>query len=202
MSPPKSSLTVPDELLAAFAKKYPEVFDPEAHRVLFALRAVAQRVNDRANEWLGPLNLTVGKYNYLSALGSVPDRGLTLNGIAGMIHTKSATVTQMITALEHDGLVKRLNNPLDGRSTIAILTTHGKRLLRKAMVTHHTKIDESMKTVSRAERRTLFSLLLKLGDAFAGTPESSREQSCRTRPSRSTALKRTSPARSARVAAT
>jgi DNA-binding MarR family transcriptional regulator len=187
MARPKSNLTVPDNLLAAYAKQYPDVFNPEAHRVLFALRAVAQRVNDRANEWLAPLGLTVGKYNYLTALGSAPDHGLTLNDIAALIHTKSATVTQMIAALEHDGLVKRSNNPLDGRSTIAILTAAGKRLLRKAMVTHHTRIEESMKTVSGGDRRALITLLLKIGDAFAGTPEAVRTPVPRARSARATA---------------
>jgi DNA-binding MarR family transcriptional regulator len=192
MARPKSSLTVPDEILAAFAKQSPQVFDPEAHRVLFALRAVAQRVNDRANEWLAPLNLTVGKYNYLVALGSFPDRGLTLNEIGGLIHTKSATVTQMISALEHDGLVKRTNNPLDGRSTIARLTARGKQLLRTAMATHHTQIDASLKAVSTGDRQALFALLLKLGDAFAVAPEAVRTQVPRVRTPRA-ARKRAAP---------
>lgn len=95
MPPPRRRLTVPDEILDIFVKRHPQIFDADTHRVLFAPRAVAQRVNDRANEWLAPLDLAVRTYNYLVALGSVQDRSLTLNEIAGLIHTKSATVTQM-----------------------------------------------------------------------------------------------------------
>jgi DNA-binding MarR family transcriptional regulator len=181
MAAPRRNLTVPDDILAIFVKEHPTVFDPDTHRVLFALRAVAQRVNDRANEWLAPLDLTVGKYNYLVALGSVRDQSLTLNEIAGLIHTKSATVTQMIAALEHDGLVERTSNPVDGRSTIATLTSRGKALLRKAMVAHHLRIEECMTGFSRDERRTLFSLLLKLGDSFAEKAEPVKLQRMRTR---------------------
>jgi MarR family transcriptional regulator, transcriptional regulator for hemolysin len=169
MSSAPRSLTVPDEILAIFVKAHPQVFDPDTHRVLFALRAVAQRVNDRANEWLAPLGLTVGKYNYLVALGTARGQRLTLNEIGTFIHTKSATVTQMIAALERDGLVRRTSNPVDGRSTIAALTPLGKKRLRTAMELHHRAIEGSMQTFSTAERRTLFALLLKLGDAFGGT---------------------------------
>lgn len=167
MTPPRRSFTVPDHILEIYVKEHPAIFDPDSHRVLFALRAIAQHVNDCANEWLAPLDLTVGKYNYLVALGSVRDQRLTLNQIAELIHTKSATVTQMIAALEKDGLVERNGNPADRRSTIASLTSRGKALLRKAMVTHHLRIEDSMKRFSQSERRMLFSLLLKLGDCFA-----------------------------------
>lgn len=163
----RPSLSVPDQNLDIFIRRHPQVFEPDTHRILFALRAVAQRVNDRANEWLAPLGLTVGKYNYLVALGSAQNQSLALNEIAGLIHTKSATVTQMIAALERDGFVRRKNNPTDGRSTLAQLTPRGEALLREAMVAHHLRLEECIRHVSGDERRKLFSLLLKIGDGFA-----------------------------------
>jgi DNA-binding MarR family transcriptional regulator len=160
-----NGITVPEELLRIF--EHPDVFDPDSHRVLFALRAVAQRVNDRANEWLAPLQLTVGKYNYLVALGSYGNRSLRLNEIAELIHTKSATVTQMIASLESDGLAERSENPLDGRSTLVKLTPRGRGVLREAMTLHHRNIESAMQGLPVAKRRTLFELLVKLGDCFA-----------------------------------
>ncbi len=163
---------MPDEQIAAVVAQFPDVFDPDTHRALFALRATAQRVNDRANEWLAPLGLTVGKYNYLVALASSETRSRTLNEIGSLIHTSSATVTGMIAALERDGLVEREDNPADGRSTIARLTPRGEVLLRKAMPPHQRNIAAAMKDFSHAERRQLFALLLRLGAGFAPAAES------------------------------
>ncbi len=131
------------------------------------MRATAQRVNDRANESLAPLGLNAGKYNYLVALSSSKTRSRTLNEISTLIHTSSATVTGMIASLERDGLVERQHNPLDGRSTVAKLTRRGEAVLRKAVPSHHRRIEELMDGFSREERRQLFSLLLKLGIHFA-----------------------------------
>lgn len=163
---------MPDKQIAAVVAQFPGVFDPDTHRALFALRATAQRVNDRANEWLAPLGLTVGKYNYLVALASSESRSRTLNEIGSLIHTSSATVTGMIAALERDGLVERENNPADGRSTIARLTPSGEALLRQAMTPHQRNIEAAMKDFSRTERRQLFALLLRLGAGFGPAPES------------------------------
>jgi DNA-binding MarR family transcriptional regulator len=165
----RNSLTVPDDQIDSVVSQFPDVFDPDTHRALFALRATAQRVNDCANEWLAPLGLTVGKYNYLVALASSPSRSRTLNEIGALIHTSSATVTGMIAALERDGLVERENNPLDGRSTIARLTPSGEALLHEAMTPHQRNIEASMKNITRAERQQLFALLLKLGSGFGVT---------------------------------
>jgi len=165
----RKTLSVPNEQIDAVVAQFPGVFDPDTHRALFALRAVAQRVNDRANEWLTPLGLTVGKYNYLVALASSKDRRATLNELGALIHTTSATVTGMIVALERDGLVERESNPLDGRSTVAKLTPRGETLLKKAMTPHQGNIEASLKHVTRAERKTLFDLLLKVGTGFGMT---------------------------------
>jgi len=165
----RNSLTVPDDQIEAVVAQFPADFDPDTHRALFALRATAQRVNDCANEWLVPLGLTVGKYNYLVALSSSPSRSRTLNEIGALIHTSSATVTGMIAALERDGLVERENNPLDGRSTVARLTPAGEAKLRDVMAPHQRNIEASMTNITRAERQQLFALLLKLGSGFGVT---------------------------------
>lgn len=166
----RNSIAVPDDQITAIVAAFPGVFDPDTHRALFALRATAQRINDRANEWLAQFGLNVGKYNYLVALMSSPDHRRTLNELGTLIHTSSATVTGMVAALERDALVRRVANPSDGRSTIAQLTPKGEALLREAMVPHQRNIEASMQDVSRAERRELFALLLKLGAGFAELP--------------------------------
>lgn len=110
--------------------------------------------------------MTVGKYNYLVALGSNGSRSLRLNQIAALIHTKSATVTQMIASLESDGLVERSENLADGRSTLVKLTPRGRSLLREAMTLHHRNIESAMHGLASGKRQTLFDLLLKLGECF------------------------------------
>jgi DNA-binding MarR family transcriptional regulator len=162
----RKAFVTPERHVAFYAGNYPGVFDPDTHYALFALRAVAQLVNDSSNEWLSQLGLTVGKYGYLVTLESAPGHRLTFNELSRWIHTTNATVTTMIQSLERDGLVRRVPNPEDRRSVLAELTPKGSRLVKRAIVLHHENIERALRAFSMEKRRDLFRLLVELGEAF------------------------------------
>lgn len=162
----KPIILLPESMLEAHARSFPHAFDRSATLVLYAIRALAQRVNDHANDWLGPIGLNAAKYNHLAVLYFSGEGGLTLNEVSARIHTSNAAVTSMVATLERDGLVQRVTNPRDGRSVVVTITRKGKALFEKAVPAHYRNISKGMSKLSARERQQLLSLLRKLGAGF------------------------------------
>ena len=91
-----------------------------------------QIVLSTVDQALRPFELTFARYEglvllYFSRHGSLP---LGKMGERLMIHATS--VTNIIDRLEQQGLVKRVEHPTDGRTTLAEITTEGRQLVRRA----------------------------------------------------------------------
>jgi DNA-binding MarR family transcriptional regulator len=157
------ALVIPQEHLEKHRRRFPR-FKPLNAQVLFAVRALAQRINDDATERLAEVGLTARQYNYLAVI-YVEER-VTPNEIGTLIHTANPTVTSMLNALERDGLVVREQHPEDGRSSVVTLTARGKALYEKAFQLHHDPIEETMAVLSAHERTKLVDILVRLGDSF------------------------------------
>src|ERR1700761_3105386 len=98
-------ISLTDAMVDRLEREYPEVYDRNSTRVFFAIRALAQSINDEANAWLAPFGLSAGSYNYLVNLYALGrQNGLTQNEIRKLVHTTHASVAQMVRTLERDGL--------------------------------------------------------------------------------------------------
>lgn len=172
----KGVLVIPDPLVMPYARLFPGLFDPAATRALFALRALAQRIDDDYNAWLAPYGLTATKLNYLAVLYATPDNALPLSELSQYIHASNANVTVIITALERSGLVKRKVNPNDRRSFMAVLQPKGRALIERVFPVHHANIKAALKHVTQAERASLLEILTKIGDAFDEFSTSARRK--------------------------
>jgi DNA-binding MarR family transcriptional regulator len=155
-----------DEMMEPFEQSFPGAFNRDSTRALFAIRSLAQRVNDDANQWLSAFGLNSASYNYLIALFASKDYTLTQIGIRGLMHTSYASVTQMVHSLERDGFVERTKNPRDGRSMLVKLTPKGIATMKQALPKHHSAIETGMRFLSKDERETLMSLLMKIDRGF------------------------------------
>lgn len=160
------ALLIPDEHLEKHRRRFPH-FRPLNAQVLFAVRALAQRINDDATERLSEVGLTARQYNYLSVI--YVEESVTPNEIGTLIHTANPTVTSMLNGLERDGLITRTEHPDDGRSSVVRLTPKGKALYERAFQLHHDRMEETMAVLSDEQRRQLVDLLVSLGDAFDGS---------------------------------
>jgi DNA-binding MarR family transcriptional regulator len=163
-------LVVPESILAGFPPRAKSLYNRKSTQLIFTIRAVAQVINDQANTWLQPLGLTSGKYNYLAAIyasargAGAP--GLTPNELRKLIHTTSASVTQMIDGLVRDGLVIREEHAQDRRSVVITMTPEGKRVFEAAFRVHHQNIELALEDISDSERQTLTKLLARVGAGF------------------------------------
>ena len=158
----KRILALTDAMVRPLEEQFPGEYNRDSTRVFFAIRALAQRINDEANGWLAGLGLNSGSYNHLITLYAAgPDYMLTQNEIRLYVHTTHASVAQMVQRLERDGLVKRTKNPSDARSMVVKLTPKGVKLMQTAAPMHHKMIEEKLRFVPTADRRRLMDLLLR-----------------------------------------
>ena len=170
--PDKRILALTDAMVQPLEEQFPGEYNRDSTRVFFAIRALAQRINDEANGWLAGLGLNSGSYNHLITLYAAgPDYTLTQNEIRLYVHTTHASVAQMVQRLERDGLVKRTKNPRDARSVVVKLTPKGVKLMQVAAPMHHKMIEEKLRHVSTADRRHLMDLLLSINRGFEETNE-------------------------------
>ncbi len=151
--------------MALAEEAFPEIYQRDSARAIFALRALARIFDDRANGWLAPFGVNAAQHNYLTVLYFAPG-GLTLRDLSLLVHTSNSAVTPIVTALERDGLVRRTGNPADGRSVVAKITRKGRALIGKTFPVHHRNIERGLAPLSPAERRTLADLLAKVGVGF------------------------------------
>ena len=166
---PKQPLTktiaIPESRLQRAEAAFPAEYRRDSARGIFAIRALARMVDDRANGWLAPFGINAAQHNYLTTLYFSPN-GLTLRDLSLLVHTSNSAVTPIVTALERDGLVKRTFNPKDGRSVVAALTRKGRTLIEKSFRVHHNNLERGLADLTAGERKMLADLLEKVGSSF------------------------------------
>jgi DNA-binding MarR family transcriptional regulator len=139
-------------------------YDAGGVQLLFAVRALARRVNERVNDWLRPFEINARELNFLASLDAYGARDVTPNELAALTHSSNAGVTQTLDSLERRGLLERRPHPVDGRSTIVKLTAAGKARFDAAFAVHNARIKEIAATLPPEEQRAVLDGLARLGE--------------------------------------
>lgn len=103
--------------------------------VMTAVTSVArvhQLLTRRCDEALRDLDLTFARYEVLVLLTFSRDGALPLGKVGERLQVSPASVTNAIDRLESSGYVKREAHPTDGRTTLARLTSAGRRVVDEA----------------------------------------------------------------------
>ena len=169
MKPPRK-ITLPDSMMADHTDQFGADFDVDGTQLLFAIRALALKINERANGWLAPFGLTAKTLNYLASLHGLGTTDVTLKELSTLTHSSNAGVTQTIDSLERDGLVVRKPNREDGRSIVVKLTAKGKRRFEEAFRVHLKSIAHVASAVSVRDRARLLTSLVTISDALDDSP--------------------------------
>ena len=131
-----------DALLAELPEA--DAFSPEefrAWRGLIRLRETAMREIDRRLREAG--ELTLGDYGVLITLVGAPDLKLRMTDLGARRMVSPSGITRVVIDLEDRGLVRREQDPSDGRGSLAVLTRTGLEALRRAQVIHHRVVRET-----------------------------------------------------------
>jgi DNA-binding MarR family transcriptional regulator len=101
----------------------------------------------------------------LRVLAILRDRQVSVTDLAGYLGLDKSTVSGLVDRAEKRGLLRRAQNPLDGRGIDVTLTARGTELAERGAATVAQALSPLTKTLSAAEARRLTALLERmLGD--------------------------------------
>jgi MarR family 2-MHQ and catechol resistance regulon transcriptional repressor len=111
---------------AEFKEAFPWT-DEASVQAILAVHAAATALSNAGREVTQALGLggMVSRFSVLRALDFAPEHRLSQKEIAGRLLVGWASVTDLVSSLERDGLVRRTRNEADRRSFIVSLTPAG-----------------------------------------------------------------------------
>jgi DNA-binding MarR family transcriptional regulator len=121
----------------------PDPFTPEefaAWRGLLQLReTVTRAIDERLRADHG---LSLDDYGILITLIGQPDHRQRMSALGEQRLLTPSGITRAVARLEERGLLRRDQDPADGRAFFATITAKGARQLRAAQRTHHAIVRE------------------------------------------------------------
>ncbi len=138
--------------------------------VFLVLWKAASAVQAYAEKSIGELEMCGSDFAVLEAL--LHKGPLPVNEIGRKVLLTSGSITVAVDRLEKKGLVERRAHGTDRRARIVHLTREGRKLIARAYADHAADLERlTSASLTRAERKTLISLLKKIGYEAAGAPE-------------------------------
>ena len=94
--------------------------------MMFSLLGAAHALEARLEDQLGQVGLSMSKLGVLTQLVEAA-RPLPLSELAARLSCVRSNMTQLVDRLEGDGLVRRVDDPDDRRSVLAMVTPLGEQ---------------------------------------------------------------------------
>jgi MarR family 2-MHQ and catechol resistance regulon transcriptional repressor len=88
---------------------------------------------------------------------------MPINTIGQKVLLTSGSMTAAVNRMENKGLVKRIQDPSDGRSFYVHLTPKGRNTIKKTYARHAENLEKIVGVLSDKERTELVRLLKKIG---------------------------------------
>ena len=158
-----TSAHVRDDSVLRRATRYHEAFPDTAIEVIaghLAVVGTGAAMGRAVTHHLEPYGINPARYSLLRAIYFAPDRMLPQSELAREMGTSQPNVTQLLHALEKDGLVERVIFPANRRVTFARLRPEGVTLcdvLVPSMVQFMRSTMEGLTTEELAELRRLLA---------------------------------------------
>ncbi len=137
---------------------------PAKKRLGYELKRAQQALRNRMDAVLRPMGLTTAQYAVLSALEK--EDGASNADLAKAAFVTAQTMHGILTNMERDGLIKRVDDPTHGKILKSQLTIKG----RDTLVLAHKIIGEIetilIKTVGKDEADRMAEVLSKCADAL------------------------------------
>ena len=113
---------------------------------------------------------TLPRFDLMSQLTHAP-KGLKMSDLSRLMMVTNGNITGITDQLEKDGLVERLKDDTDRRSSLIRLTPKGRRCHRRMQQAHAAWITSLLGGMAPSARSTLFDLLGDLKQsAYARLP--------------------------------
>jgi DNA-binding MarR family transcriptional regulator len=150
----------------------PDPFSPQEFAAWRGLLRVRETVTRALDERLrADHGLSLDDYGILITLIGRPGRRQRMSRLGDQRMLTPSGITRAVARLEERGLVRREQDPADGRAFFATLTAKGVKELRRAQRAHHTIVRELY--TRRLDNRELAQLGKLLEKAVPGAVSSS-----------------------------
>ncbi len=136
----------------------------EVLEALAALRLAAKQIHDTMERFAERQGLSESRLRILTRLYHSAGRQLPLGALAEGLNVTPRTMTDIVDVLERDGLVKRVADPEDRRSVLAVITEAGlERInaMRKAAMAKQAAVAEGFSPDQLVQLRHLCLLLVR-----------------------------------------
>jgi DNA-binding MarR family transcriptional regulator len=163
-----------DQIVAQWARAWPEL-DTEPIAVVGRVLRVARHLEREIERVLDEFDLGLSEFNLLAALRRSSPPRVSPVELSRQLIISSGGVVKRIDRLEHEGLVKRLPHPTDGRGLLVELTPAGRRLFDRAMVAHLENERRLLMSVNGPDREQLAWILRDLLVALEGDTAGGRQ---------------------------
>ena len=113
---------------------------------------------------LGKLGVFTGQSGVLNTLEDSP--GVSQSGLARKINVRPPTATRMVERMVVSGLVERVQDRNDRRSSRLFLTNTGLDVARRLQAVHDTERGEVFSVLTTDEKDHLVTLLERIADRY------------------------------------
>src|SRR3954465_13140491 len=118
----------------------PSFTEPELDAWRGFLRSHATLVREPDRELTERHNLPISSYDVLVQLDEAPEGRLRMSALADAVLLSRSGLSRLVTRLESQGLIERVECANDARGSFAAITKQGRRRLDEARVTHRAGV--------------------------------------------------------------
>jgi DNA-binding MarR family transcriptional regulator len=136
----------------------------EVLEALGALRLAAKQIHDSMERFAEGHGLSESRLRVLTRLSHSANHQLPLGELADGMAVAPRTMTDVIDVLERDGLVKRVPDPADRRSVLALITESGMhriKAMRRDAISSQASVARGFTPEQLAQLRHLCLLLVQ-----------------------------------------
>jgi DNA-binding MarR family transcriptional regulator len=141
----------------------------QAVEAVFALRVAAQQAETAITEWLAETAGSPARHEIMMLLWAADGRAVPHKAIVAAMGVTRATVSELMTALERQGVVSSSVDPDDRRQLLATLTSKGEAVMSKALEVNGARLRQTFASLSSAELEALTALLQRVREGFAAS---------------------------------
>lgn len=131
---------------------------PDLHLWLRLVSCSTLIENELRSRLRSEFHTTLPRFDLMSHLVQAP-RGLKMSELSRRMMVTNGNITGIADQLEKDGLIERIKDPADRRSSIIRLTTKGRRHLQRMQRAHESWVQSLLGGVPPRTRQALFELL-------------------------------------------
>ena len=135
--------------------------EPLAHHALDSLQRAEAAVRRRLSADLEREGLSASGFSVLVLLADAGGE-LELRVLRDQLRTSKANATEVVTTLEHRGLVDRRRLATDRRAAAVSLTTVGEELVDRLFPEHAERVAATFAVLDDAEKQQLAAICAKL----------------------------------------